>query len=375
MNLISYKAHSGKEDLAFDRINFERLNLIVGDSATGKTRLLNTIFNSGLFVTQRNQIFVGMWDIVFEHDEIRFHWQVETSKDENDETTITHESISIIEGENKEKILVDRNKDTFVYNDKELPKLSHKESAISILKDEEAIKPMYKGLSSIIRRNFSGSSLEEQTTLQTVPLKFLNKIKKSKNITELFEYPSNLSFKLFILSEIFPSKYESICKNFKSVFPFVTELNLFGSDKFGFPTPNLVPVFALKEKDINEWIQIKEFSSGMLKILLLLTDVEMFPDYGVVYLIDEIENSLGISAINSFPIILLNTDTASQFIITSHHPYIVNNIPIKNWIVLHRKGKVVSSKQGSELESKYGKSKQKAFIQLINDSFYSTGIE
>ena len=61
--------------------------------------------------------------------------------------------------------------------------------------------------------------------------------------------------------------------------------------------------------------------------------------------------------------------------VTSHHPYIINNIPVRNWYVFHRKGNEVTVKHGDELISKYGKSKQEAFIQLLNDCFYIRGIE
>ena len=37
----------------FDRVKFGNINLLVGDTATGKTRLLNTIFNLGRFVTAK----------------------------------------------------------------------------------------------------------------------------------------------------------------------------------------------------------------------------------------------------------------------------------------------------------------------------------
>ena len=65
----------------------------------------------------------------------------------------------------------------------------------------------------------------------------------------------------------------------------------------------------------------------------------------------------------------------NQFFITSHHPYIINNIPIENWLVFHRKGLQVKIKSGTELKEKFGKSKQKYFLQLVNDPFYKEGIE
>ncbi len=90
-------------------------------------------------------------------------------------------------------------------------------------------------------------------------------------------------------------------------------------------------------------------------------------------MIDEYENSLGVNAIDFLPSMLLEYKSNEQFFITSHHPYLINQMPISSWYVLHREGAIVEIKFGEELEKRYGKSKQQAFIQLMNDSFYNTG--
>jgi len=59
MRIISYETGGGtKNELNFLKINFGKMNLIVGDSATGKTRLLNTIFNGASFVVRKEQKLV-----------------------------------------------------------------------------------------------------------------------------------------------------------------------------------------------------------------------------------------------------------------------------------------------------------------------------
>ncbi len=376
MRILSYKAGGESENqLKFARMNFGKLNLIVGDSATGKTRLLNTIFNIGSLVVQKEKFYLGYWDLTLEHDSNTYHWIVETGKEEEDEEgKIIKEHISILEDDN-ETVLVERTSNSFNYKGDELPKLSPTESSIALLQDEDLIKPLYKGLSSIIRRNFSGPELQHSTSYQTVPQQFLKKIKKTQNIYDLFSSNLNLSCTLYILSEIFNDSYEKVCGEFKAVFPFVKDVRILEADRFGFHYPGIVPVFSLKEKFHDEWIPLAEFSAGMIKVLLILTDIFILPNEGAIYLIDEYENSLGVSAINFFPNVLFESETPSQFIITSHHPYIIGNVPVKDWIILHRKGNNVLVKQGKELEELFGKSKQQAFIQLINDPFYSEGVQ
>jgi hypothetical protein len=47
----------------FDRVKFGNINLLVGDTATGKTCLLNTIFNLGRFVVCDHGV-CGVWLIL-----------------------------------------------------------------------------------------------------------------------------------------------------------------------------------------------------------------------------------------------------------------------------------------------------------------------
>jgi septin family protein len=69
MKLLSYEV-SIKDDKPWDfqRVEFKTVNLLVGPSASGKTRYLNTLFNLGRFAINQNEFKRGKWDIKFEHD-------------------------------------------------------------------------------------------------------------------------------------------------------------------------------------------------------------------------------------------------------------------------------------------------------------------
>ena len=140
------------------------------------------------------------------------------------------------------------------------------------------------------------------------------------------------------------------------------------------PLPGVAPALSIKEKNVKKWVMLNDLSTGMQKVLLILTDICTLPP-GSIYLIDEYENSLGINAIDFFPDFLLEYETDAQIILTSHHPYIINNINPENWFVFHRKGSEVAIRYGEELTKRIGTSRQKAFIQLINDPFFTEGIE
>lgn len=378
MKILTYEASGASDnEIHFSPMKFAKFNLIVGNSGTGKTRLLNTIFNGARLVVQKDKFYIGFWDVTLEHKNVKYRWVIETGKGSDEvegEAKVIRETILTYDGD-KEVTLVSRSPDSFQFKGNELPKLSHKESSIALLQDEDLIKPIYEALTLIMRRNFSGSDLEQEGSFQSLPQAVLKKIKKTKSLKDLFHSNLNLSCKLYILEQVFKGTYERICSEFIATFPFVSETQLLSADKFGFHYPGIVPVFSLREKFNNKWIPLNEFSSGMKKVLLILSDIFILPEEGCVYMIDEYENSLGVNAINFFPSVLFEGTTESQFIITSHHPYIIGNVPVKDWIVLHRKGNTVHVKQGSELEERFGKSKQKAFIQLINEPFYVEGVE
>lgn len=92
----------------------------------------------------------------------------------------------------------------------------------------------------------------------------------------------------------------------------------------------------IKEKGVSHWIHQGQISSGMLKTLLHISELYLSTQDTVI-LIDEFENSLGINCIDVVTELLLENRNM-QFIITSHHPYIINNIPMEYWKIVTRRG-------------------------------------
>ena len=77
MRILSYKCSGrGADDWVFSPVEFQRVNLLVGDTATGKTRMLNTIFNAGSFVAS-DQFRSGLWDMTFLRQGYKYRWEIE----------------------------------------------------------------------------------------------------------------------------------------------------------------------------------------------------------------------------------------------------------------------------------------------------------
>ncbi|MEP0852923.1 MULTISPECIES: AAA family ATPase [Cyanophyceae] len=128
---------------------------------------------------------------------------------------------------------------------------------------------------------------------------------------------------------------------------------------------------SIKERGIDQWIVQGEISSGMFKTLMQISELYLAPE-GSVILIDEFENSLGVNCIDVLTEDLLAQNRNLQFIITSHHPYIINNIGMEHWKIVTRRGGVVTVKDAKNFN--LGKSRHQAFIQLLNLEAYSEGI-
>lgn len=354
----------------FSRVRFQKINLIVGDSGAGKTRLLNTIFNLGSYVAQGKPGGEGEWKVSLEIEENIYKWIVSKIKKDN-EVVIEKEQLFL-----NEKLILERDTDKFIFGDyQQLPKLSSSEMSTYILKEEKLIKPLYDGFSKMLRRKFFDDDLKKNAVIIVTNKKSLDSLGMTKDLNELYrrDYPLNL--RLYVLSKYFPIIFNEIVTFYRETFDFISEVAIIDSKEFdSIDIPGGAPIFCIKERNVNSWLRLDDLSSGMQKVLLILTDVLSFPP-GSIYLLDEYENSLGPGAIDFLPNLLSSKEIDLQIIFTSHHPYIISHIPVDHWYVTHRTGSKVKFAYGKDLADRYGISSQEKYIQLLNDPFYSEGIE
>jgi len=53
-----------------------------------------------------------------------------------------------------------------------------------------------------------------------------------------------------------------------------------------------------------------------------------------------------------------------QYLLTSHHPYIINQIPTNSWLIISQKDGIIESNRAVDLG--IGRMKQDNFFDLIN---------
>lgn len=360
---------------------FDSINLLVGVSGVGKTQILEAIrsLQKIIFWSMFNYIYIlnGVeWDVTFSTSpDSQYHWSGKFSIADKDNYPTQGIDNSMdgrrppIEKEElylNGKLLVKRDSNSMVFNENKMPKFSPSESLIFILRFEDEIIPLYQAWQLITDSHvqkperFTGSSMPDPTAdLSLVDI-------RNQNIT--------LVDRLALIQINHQQVFEQIKAGFIEVFPQVQDLEISRRDGRSQWSETVSPVFSLKLKEatVDRWITQSMISMGMLKTLAHITEIYLLPE-GSILLIDEFENSLGVNCIDVISE-LINKRQDVQFILTSHHPYIINKIPMKHWKIVTRRGSIVTAHQATDYEELSG-SKHKAFTQLLNLSDYTEGIQ
>ena len=372
MRIISLRVKNNFFDWDFDEIKFSsNLTLLVGVSGAGKTQILRAIIDlrriangtaiNGfewkiIFSTVKGTEFIweGSFDTV-EKNELSFEDDEKEKQDEREKSSLTYEKLT-----SNNQVLIERNQEGITFDNRRMPKLSSHQSMINILKEESVIKEAFDALNKIEYRDhtINGRRLRNSN-------KSLHSLKnKYKTLDSIVNSDEDIKTKLYLTYENKLDIYEKIKSRFIDIFPQIGDIKV-----EPFKTDNLPkaiadkfnPSISIKEKSVPKWIIEDRMSSGMLRTIIHIAEI-FLANEGSVILIDEFENSLGINCIDILTEDLIHENKTLQFISTSHHPYIINNIPYEYWKIVTRQGGHISICNASDY--RLGKSKQDAFIQL-----------
>ena len=354
----------------FEPIYFSNLALLVGVSGVGKTQILQGILRLKEIANGESSNGLA-WDITFSTvNNVEYRWQgeFETKKnlpmilneeDETNEFRIVREHLL-----REDNLIIERTPNEILFQGNKTPKLSPFQSVVKILNQEEDISPAHEAFNKITSNK--SSSMDYYDISYTA----ISNLQKSDILlTAIKENDVPIQIKLAFICSHFSEVFNKIKRIFIQAFPQVEDIKIEAvqDEKSSFIT---FPI-QIKEKGVNNWIFQKNISSGMLKTLVHISELYLSPE-GTVILIDEFENSLGINCIDVVTDLIVENKSI-QFILTSHHPYIINNIGMEHWKIVTRQGGVVTVKDAKDLN--LGKSRHQAFTQLINLEEYSEGIK
>ncbi|MBR3578106.1 MAG: ATP-binding protein [Bacteroidales bacterium] len=342
------------------------LTLLVGASGVGKTRILNLI-NGLCQIAQGNSFNGTEWKVEFEQDGHDYVWEGEfESKGESNEIILdmTEKKYSLIREflSDNGNIIVSRTRDNFTYKEREMVKLDSTMSAVQLLKEENAISPIHLGFSQCYSLDVADTSIQPSTIIDA-----FNRHSQTIDIIKLLTILSPLE-RLFLLRENKLKEFDVVCQKFQEIFPSVEKVDFTLAKSI---KDILIPVLMIKERNVSSWIPQNGISAGMMRTLLQIITLVLAND-GDVIMIDEFENGLGVNCINELADLIMEPEANIQVIMTSHHPYIINAIPVKDWKILTRDGCDVHVHTAEQLH--IGEhSKHEAFMQLMQTPEYRTG--
>ncbi|MEH2331307.1 AAA family ATPase [Nostoc sp.] len=377
INRVIYYDH--ELEWQFEPIHFSELNLLVGISGVGKTQILTSIMN--LRKIARGGSLNGVeWDIDFSSNNYEYKWNgefetkeidafiLDEEESEKDKFRINREHLSV-----NGKVIIERNNHEIVFNGNKLPKLSPFESAIKILSEEENIAPVKDGFNKVIyseqSRGENSVSVDDMIYSSIISNKLA--AKKYSSLEEIQESNLPIQIKLALVYNYHPKIFQEIKQRFIDIFDQIEDIKMEPDEDEDLPKIIAdYPFINIKEKGVNNWIIQQRISSGMFRTLMHISELYLSTE-GTVILIDEFENSLGVNCIDILSDLLLE-NRKLQFIITSHHPYIINKIGMEYWKIVTRRGGIVTARDAKDFN--LGKSRHQAFMQLINLEAYKEGI-
>ena len=386
---ISMKIHSFSywdkdNNREVERVYLKDLTLLVGASGVGKTEILHAIRNIGQIAAGASLSGVE-WSMDFSIGQDNYIWEGRFKSLEKNELI----NLWLANGSNGDKWYT---KPMLIYekiimNDDEIVKrkgvgltfkgeespfqIKEEQSVINLISDP-LIKKIANEFKKIIYSDYTNSV---QGFLPNNYEKLIDKniLNKYKNIDNLRNSREDIRAKLFWVHEKESEIFEDIKEDFISIFSQVTHLKVDTLDILQSSNTDALlrvsPFIQFKEKGMKEWATMGPMSAGMYRTLKHVMELYLSPE-GTIILIDEFENSLGVNCIDELTTIMKGAVGRIQFIITNHHPYIINNIHYKNWKIVTRNGGKVSTQDADDF---MGKSKHEAFIQLINHPSYKTG--
>jgi len=350
------------------------LTLLVGGSGVGKTQILNAI-NDLKDIANGKGINGFEWEISFSIKSGReFKWEGAFSvvndneeiilfivtKENVTKPTIRFEKLTELD---KREVLLERNSANILFEGQEMPKLSSSESMLNILKEEKRIKEIYDAFKKIFLKDHTRREVTQRGDRLRISYEPIASLKEKYNTLEKIKQSNeSISLKLFLCSELNLDIFKTITNRFKSIFTQIDALKIEHLEREVLPFAlQTRPFISIKEHKVAKWIREDRMSSGMLRTIIHIAEL-FLSNEGSVILIDEFENSLGVNCLDILTDDLIHENKTLQFIATSHHPYIINNIPYEYWKIVSRLGGEIQIRDAADY--KLGRSKQDAFLQL-----------
>lgn len=366
INYLIYKNIT--EDYTIEKVDFRRrLTLLVGASGVGKTQILKALQQLCRFASNRNVDRKNAFEAELgftTKDNKEYIWKIKTTlQDKRFETGTDDIGIKVQE----ESLTYTNGNRIFARNEEKIAISGYEQVPMS--KESESLISQYRNMESMndVYREFlwmESTDLEIDMIHLSNADFFKDTVRKEKRMNidvaeDLAESVMLSPFTRFGIMKLielpmYESIYDNVLERFQDIFPTVQDIDYI---------ENEMNQYGIAIKTNDHWVMQKNISSGMLKSLWHIINILTVEENAVIML-DEFENGLGINCIDVVSNMILEERPDIQIIMTSHHPYIINCIPMENWLITRRVGKKVQTISAQDYH--LGQSKHEAYIELMN---------
>ncbi len=376
MTIDHFELRDHTRGWSLEGVDFAAFNLLVGLSGAGKTRILRSLHAVCAIARGRNPALRSCeWQLTVRAEGIKFEWSATLkervkSADEEPEAHFLKEKI-VADGE----VIVQRTENSVEFKGTPLPQIKDTESCISIFNRENAIAPLYNSLGMVKLSEAPGGQPSHRYQIWPDEAKVEN-LAELRNNNKL-----TIVQKAYLLRRDFPTEFDCVVDEYRAIFGTVSKVLVDTVAKIDPDLASRSPfssigkvmlTLAIVEDGVERPTCPSDMSSGMLRTLIHLFELALWPE-GTVVIVDEYENSLGLNCLPALTACLMRRAGDMQFILTSHHPYVIENIPMESWRVVTRDGSEVKVAPASAIPGISTRSKQSGFDRLMSSPAFEVG--
>lgn len=372
---LSYVEYEGDPRMwCLEPLDFGPLNLVVGRNATGKSRLSNVITGlmSILSGKKPGALSSGTYDAHFRLKEIEFRYQLAFNKN-----IVTHESLSV-NGENRMSRAEDGVGKIFYEKENRFLDFSVDPTAIAINARRDKLQhPYIFELSEWAEASATyrfGTDFGKETLLAMVGDASAGGAEDKFSKTDDPNDPISTYTRGF---KRFGADFDqAILEDMRSLGYEIDEVAAENIDPSIARATNGVPLITMVvvEKGISTRIPQIYLSQGMFRVLALVIKLNwaVFNRQQGLIIIDDLGEGLDYE--RSCAAVKLTLGKAKsggfQVIATTNDRFVMNSVPLDNWIVLHRRGSTVRGYTARNSREKFDNFK---YTGLSNFDFFASG--
>ncbi|MCU0445789.1 MAG: ATP-binding protein [Microscillaceae bacterium] len=349
---------STNKEWAIDEFSLNKINLIVGKNASGKTRTLNCLSNSIAFFGGTGYInfLDGFYEMIFEKDKetlITFELEYKPEEISHEKLIINNQIILERGKKGKGKILYSQMNQMLAF---EIPK----NQVACVAKRDKTQHPFLEDLAewaNNLRRFDFGADLgknhfQTKTSLDLNEVDFQNTTQTVAQIYHLGYKKYKKSYTDLIINDLQKIGYHISKIHFSEV----GQINYFPPIN----QANTVYGLAVQENDLkSETLQIN-MSQGMFRALSLLIQLNYYFLSGKngCIVIDDIGEGLDYERAKSLIKLLIEKSQNSniQLVMSTNDRFVMNNIPLEYWQIIHREGsqvKIINYENSKDIFDKF----------------------